>query len=109
MPPAERTIAAASCALPVAPHRAVVSGWVGIGSAALSMLRPPGLSAMRKSVAAIASAPEWSRRGAIARGMGRSYGDAAQRAGGVVLDTTALTAFEVDGESGFVRAQAGVT
>ncbi|MFZ1994200.1 MAG: FAD-binding oxidoreductase [Solirubrobacteraceae bacterium] len=48
-------------------------------------------------------------RGAIARGMGRSYGDAAQRHGGVVIDTTALTAFELDAEHGCVRAQAGVT
>jgi decaprenylphospho-beta-D-ribofuranose 2-oxidase len=48
-------------------------------------------------------------RGAIARGMGRSYGDAAQRHGGVVIDTTALTSFELDATRGSVRAQAGVT
>jgi decaprenylphospho-beta-D-ribofuranose 2-oxidase len=41
--------------------------------------------------------------------MGRSYGDAAQLAGGLVLDMTALKEFELDGERGTVTAQAGVT
>jgi decaprenylphospho-beta-D-ribofuranose 2-oxidase len=41
--------------------------------------------------------------------MGRSYGDAAHRHGGVVVDMTALTEFTLDAETGHVRAQAGVT
>ena len=41
--------------------------------------------------------------------MGRSYGDPAQRDGGVVIDATALTAFELDTERGSVRAEGGVT
>jgi len=41
--------------------------------------------------------------------MGRSYGDAAQLSGGLVLDTTALKSFELDRNQGIVTAQAGVT
>jgi decaprenylphospho-beta-D-ribofuranose 2-oxidase len=41
--------------------------------------------------------------------MGRSYGDAAQLAGGLVLETAGLDGFELDAEAGIVRAQAGAT
>jgi decaprenylphospho-beta-D-ribofuranose 2-oxidase len=50
------------------------------------------------------------RRGVIARGLGRSYGDAAQNAGGVVLDATTLAGFhEIDVEQGVIRVDAGVS
>jgi decaprenylphospho-beta-D-ribofuranose 2-oxidase len=41
--------------------------------------------------------------------MGRSYGDAAQLDGGLVIDTTRLKDFELDPQRGTVTAQAGVT
>jgi decaprenylphospho-beta-D-ribofuranose 2-oxidase len=49
-------------------------------------------------------------RGVIARGLGRSYGDAAQNAGGTVVDATWLDAYlEIDLDSGVVTVGAGVS
>jgi decaprenylphospho-beta-D-ribofuranose 2-oxidase len=47
--------------------------------------------------------------GAIVRGLGRSYGDAAQLSQGLVLDTTPLKGIELDRERGSVSVGAGVT
>jgi decaprenylphospho-beta-D-ribofuranose 2-oxidase len=50
------------------------------------------------------------RRGAIARGLGRSYGDAAQNAGGSVVDATRLDrVLDADYERGVLRVQAGAS
>lgn len=58
-------------------------------------------------VKAASSAP---RRGVIARGLGRSYNDAAQNGGGLVLDVTPHDRFlSFDEETGVVRVAAGAT
>ena len=50
------------------------------------------------------------RRGLVARGLGRSYGDAAQNAGGTVLDATTLSAIrDLDLSRGVIRVDAGVS
>jgi decaprenylphospho-beta-D-ribofuranose 2-oxidase len=46
----------------------------------------------------------------VARGLGRSYGDAAQNAGGTVVDTTSLAHIrDLDLQRGVVRVDAGVS
>jgi decaprenylphospho-beta-D-ribofuranose 2-oxidase len=108
MPLAERT-APRRFAPRIDPGSTVVSGWGGVGSAAVSVLRPADVDALRDGVAALSSRTGRGSAGAVARGMGRSYGDAAQRHGGLVVDTTALDAFALDAAEGTVQAQAGVT
>ena len=58
-------------------------------------------------VAALAEAGE---RGVIGRGLGRAYGDAAQNAGGRVLELSGLRGFRfVDVERGVVTVEAGLS
>ena len=54
--------------------------------------------------------PEHKRRGVIARGMGRSYGDPAQNGGGLVVDMTPLNRIHsIDPDTGIVDVDGGVT
>jgi decaprenylphospho-beta-D-ribofuranose 2-oxidase len=98
-----------------------VRGWGGGAGVSALLLRPDGTDAVRSAVALCRSPGRDSAgdgdgdgdgaatTGAIARGMGRSYGDAAQLSGGRVLDMTLLRGFQLDEDQGTVTAQAGVT
>jgi decaprenylphospho-beta-D-ribofuranose 2-oxidase len=48
-------------------------------------------------------------RGALARGLGRSYGDCAQNGGGRVFDMTPLRSFDLDPATGLVVAEGGAS
>ena len=83
-----------------------LSGWgrTGRSRAAVFQARDS------EDIAEVLALAARSGTGVIARGAGRSYGDAAQNAGGAVLDTTGLgRIISVDPARRLVRAQAGVT
>lgn len=67
-----------------APESVSVSGWGRTAPSTARVVRP---RSQEEAVAALRSCAE---RGGIARGLGRAYGDAAQNAGGAVLDMTGL-------------------
>ena len=87
-----------------APSTVSLGGWGGVGEVQAQLLRPTDPDAVRAALE-----PARSAHGAIARGMGRSYGDAAQLAGGLVLELTALKHVDLDHQSGIVTVQAGIT
>ena len=83
-----------------------LSGW---GRAAWSRGRVVDVSTADE-VNEILAHPAVARRGVIARGAGRSYGDAAQNFGGTVLDLRAMDrAPRIDANAMTVTVQPGVT
>ncbi len=114
MPRAEETLTVSE---PLGAHtvaqRALVQGWGGGQAAAVELSRPTSQQELEASVA-VARARLRQRTssgapGAIVRGLGRSYGDAAQLTGGSVLDISRLKGIELDHERGVVAARAGTT
>lgn len=87
---------------PVQPR--LLTGWGRTAPTAARVLDP---STRAELALALASA---GPRGAIARGLGRGYGDAAQCAGGLVLDITRLDRIlEIDLVARTVTCEAGVS
>ena len=85
-----------------------LTGW---GRTAPTVARVVPVNAPDDVVAAVAAAPAGGAgRGVLARGLGRSYGDAAQNSGGVVLDMTTFDrVIGVDTDQATVHVEAGAS
>ena len=81
----------------------MITGWGRTSPTRSDLHRVESESDVVQAVAAAGS------RGVLARGLGRSYGDAAQDGGGAVLDMTALSRCTLDPERGVLAAQAGAS
>ncbi len=90
--------------VPLASATTPVTGWGRTAPTAARLLRP---GTYEEAAAAVRDS---DGRGVIARGLGRAYGDAAQNAGGAVLDMTGLDRIhEIDAVNGVVTCDAGVS
>jgi decaprenylphospho-beta-D-ribofuranose 2-oxidase len=79
-----------------------LTGWGNTAPSRAQVERPGSLPAVRDVLAHIPA------RGLIARGLGRSYGDAAQNGGGLVVDMTALARIHhFDPATGEIDVDAG--
>ncbi|MGO9456247.1 MAG: FAD-binding protein [Acidimicrobiales bacterium] len=88
----------------------LLTGWGGTPGSAAVLVRPEGPGPLERVVAERDCGAPPGGRGVIPRGLGRSYGDAAQCGGGVVLDMSAFDAVgEIDLESGLVEAGGGTS
>ncbi|MEV6755971.1 FAD-binding oxidoreductase [Streptomyces sp. NPDC051214] len=102
-PPADPATATAPGAAPLAPYVSV-SGWGRTAPSTARLIRP------RSPEEAVAALQACGERGGIARGLGRAYGDAAQNAGGAVLDMTGMDRIHaIDADAGTVLCDAGVS
>ncbi|MFC8514094.1 FAD-binding protein [Streptomyces sp. NPDC057257] len=82
----------------------IVTGWGRTAPTAARPIRP------RTYEEAVAAVRDCGARGAVPRGLGRAYGDAAQNAGGAVLDMTGLDRVHaIDADGGTVLCDAGVS
>jgi decaprenylphospho-beta-D-ribofuranose 2-oxidase len=80
-----------------------VSGWGGGDPCPVWRWTPRDTASLQAGLRRL------DRGGAIARGLGRSYGDAAQRRGGTAIDTSGLRWVSLDPVTGLVTAGAGLS
>lgn len=85
-------------------QRRLLAGWGATAPTAADVTVPASVDEVVK---AVGDAP---KRGVLPRGLGRSYGDAAQNAGGLVVDLTRCTRVRhFDVEAGVVEVEAGLS
>ncbi|MFL5738398.1 MAG: FAD-binding protein [Actinomycetota bacterium] len=81
-----------------------LTGWGRTSPSTATVVEAPDVTAIAEVLR------DAGPRGALARGLGRSYGDVAQNAGGVVLDMTACRGIErLDEHAGTLTALAGTS
>ena len=86
------------------PRELLLTGWGRTAPSRAEVVEPPSLDAVAEALAGAGP------RGALARGLGRSYGDAAQNAGGRVVAMAGLASVrEVDPERAVARVDAGIS
>ncbi len=91
-------------------QQALLTGWGRTAPSAAAVIHATDPRAVDEAMAASVADAAERGRGLVARGLGRSYGDAAQNAGGTVVDATWLDAVhEVDLATGLARVGAGVS
>ncbi|GLZ46602.1 decaprenylphosphoryl-beta-D-ribose oxidase [Actinomycetospora sp. NBRC 106375] len=84
-----------------------LAGWARTAPSRATVVSGDEVASTEALATAIAGAGD---RGVVARGLGRSYGDTAQNAGGLVLDMTARDRVHaVDAETALVDLDAGVS
>jgi len=91
-----------------------LTGWGRTGATTSQVLTPSDPEQVVRAVRVVAehnaTAPSHLRRGVVARGLGRSYGDVAQNAGGLVIDMSGLNRIHsIDPASATVDVDAGVS
>jgi len=85
-------------------ERRTLTGWGRTAPTTADVLSTPDPEVIAQAVTRA------GERGVIARGLGRSYGDPAQNAGGLVIDMTALNRIHsIDPDTGVVDMDAGVS
>ena len=90
-------------------RRALLTGWGRTAASSATVVQAVHPDVVDQAIKAAAEDPV-ADRGMIARGLGRSYGDAAQNAGGTVVDTTWLDGIhQVDLARGLIAVGAGVS
>ena len=91
-----------------------LTGWGRTAATTAQVLSTPDAELIARAVAAVADhnadSPSHLKRGIIARGLGRSYGDVAQNAGGLVVDMTPLRRIHaIDPDNATVDVDAGIS
>lgn len=91
-------------------RRELLTGWGRTAATAADVVHAVHPDLVDDAMAAAVTAAGGGGRGVVARGMGRSYGDAAQNAGGTVVDATWLDGVgAVDLATGRITVGAGVS